>query len=126
MPLYSDYIYFGHSQQNFDYFKLQVQDTLGVELKYFSSFESMDQYFQDHRGQFLSVIFYEQSTSLMADLRQLTKLSSYGKETLLFLVGKGFSLLEKKSYLEAGVTNTISSNANKDVFQSLKIYSLIL
>ncbi|CDS91496.1 Undecaprenyl-phosphate galactose phosphotransferase [Sphingobacterium sp. PM2-P1-29] len=122
MPLYSDYIYFGHSQQNFDYFKLQVQDTLGVELKYFSSFESMDQYFQDHRGQFLSVIFYEQSTSLMADLRQLTKLSSYGKETLLFLVGKGFSLLEKKSYLEAGVTNTISYNANKDVFQSLKKY----
>ncbi|MBB2954316.1 sugar transferase [Sphingobacterium sp. JUb56] len=122
MPLYSDYIYFGNSLQNFDYFKLQVLDTLGVELKYFSSFESMDQYFQDHRGQFLSVIFYEQSSSLMADLRQLTKLNSYGKETLLFLVGNGFTLLEKKSYLEAGVTNTISPNASKDVFQSIKKY----
>ncbi|MEN5058212.1 sugar transferase [Sphingobacterium kitahiroshimense] len=122
MPLYNDYIYFGNSLQNFDYFKLQVLDTLGVELKYFNSFESMDQYFQDHRGQFLSIIFYEQSPSLMADLRQLTKLNSYGKETLLFLVGNGFTLLEKKSYLEAGVTNTISANAHNDVFQSIKKY----
>nr|WP_262917523.1 sugar transferase [Sphingobacterium sp. PCS056] len=31
-------------------------------------------------------------------------------------------MLEKKSYLEAGVTNTISPKANKDVFQSLKKY----
>ncbi|WP_447770534.1 sugar transferase [Sphingobacterium faecium] len=122
MPQYSDYIYYGNSLENFDYFQLQVQDTLGVELKHFSSFESMDKYFQEHKGQFLSVIFYQQSMSLMTDLRQLTKLNSYGKETLIFLVGNGFSLLEKKSYLEAGVTNTISSNANREVFQSLKKY----
>ncbi|MEN5088388.1 sugar transferase [Sphingobacterium faecium] len=122
MPHYSDYIYYGDSLENFDYFQLQVQDTLGVELKHFSCFETMDKYFQEYRGQFLSVIFYEQSPSLMSDLRQLTKLNSYGKETLIFLVGNGFSMLEKKSYLEAGVTNTISPKANKDVFQSLKKY----
>ncbi|WP_317233179.1 sugar transferase [Sphingobacterium sp. PCS056] len=122
MPHYSDYIYYGNSLENFDYFQLQVQDTLGVELKHFSSFETMDKYFQEYRGQFVSVIFYEQSSSLMTDLRQLTKLNSYGKETVIFLVGNGFSMLEKKSYLEAGVTNTISPKANKDVFQSLKKY----
>lgn len=122
MPQYSDYIYYGNSRENFDYFQLQVLDTLGVNLKYFSAFETMDKYFQEHRGKFLSVIFYEQSSSLMTDLRQLTKLTSSGKETLIFLVGKGFSMLEKKSYMEAGVTNTISSNASKEVFQSLKKY----
>lgn len=122
MPQYSDYIYYGNSRENFDYFQLQVLDTLGVDLKYFSAFETMDKYFQEHKGKPLSVLFYEQSSSLMTDLRQLTKLTSSGKETLIFLVGKGFSMLEKKSYLEAGVTNTISSNASKEVFQSLKKY----
>jgi lipopolysaccharide/colanic/teichoic acid biosynthesis glycosyltransferase len=122
MSQYSDYIYYGRSRENFDYFQLQVHDTLGVDLTYFSAFETMDKYFQENKGQFLSVIFYEQSTSLMTDLRQLTKLTSYGKETLIFLVGKGFTMLEKRSYLEAGVTNTISSNASKEVFQSLKKY----
>ncbi|HCU46395.1 MAG TPA: sugar transferase [Sphingobacterium sp.] len=122
MPKYSDYIYYGRSRENFEHFQSQLQETFGVELKYFDDFETLYKYFQENIGHFLSVIFYEQSPSLMADLRQLTKLNSYDREKLLFLVGKGFSLLEKKSYLEAGVTNTISYNANKDVFQSLKKY----
>lgn len=122
MPKYSDYIYYGRSRENFEHFQSQLQETFGVELKYFDDFETLYKYFQENIGHFLSVIFYEQSPSLMTDLRQLTKLNSYDREKLLFLVGKGFSLLEKKSYLEAGVTNTISHKANKDVFQSLKKY----
>lgn len=122
MPKYRDYIYYGNNLVNFDYFKLQVQDIFGVELKYFNTFDNLDTYLHKDSTQFLSVIFYEQSASLMTDLRQLTKLTSCSKETLLFLVGKGFTMLEKKSYLEAGVTNTINSNASKDVFQSIKNY----
>ncbi len=122
MPLYSDYIYYGHSRENFDHFHLQLQEAFGVDLKYFNDFETLDNYFQENESHFLSVIFYEQSPSLMTDLRQLTKLNSSDKEKLIFLVGKGFSLLEKKSYFEAGVTNSISSNANNDVFQIIKKY----
>ncbi|UZJ65401.1 hypothetical protein OKW96_04180 [Sphingobacterium sp. KU25419] len=47
MSQYSDYIYYGHSRENFDYFQLQVLDTLGVDLTYFSAFETMDKYFQE-------------------------------------------------------------------------------
>lgn len=122
MPKYSDYIYYGRSRENFEHFQSQLQETFGVDLKYFDDFETLYKYFQENIGHFLSVIFYEQSPSLMTDLRQLTKLNSYDREKLLFLVGKGFSLLEKKSYFEAGVTNSINSNANKNVFESIKKY----
>ncbi|MEN5194453.1 sugar transferase [Sphingobacterium faecium] len=122
MPKYSDYIYYGRSRENFEHFQSQLQETFGVDLKYFDDFETLYKYFQENKDHFLSVIFYEQSPSLMTDLRQLTKLNSYDREKLLFLVGKGFSLLEKKSYFEAGVTNSINSNANKDVFESIKKY----
>lgn len=122
MPQYSDYIYYGNSRKNFDHFQLQLLETFGVDLKYFNDFETLDKYFQENNSHFLSVIFYEQSPSLMTDLRQLTKLNASNKEKLIFLVGNGFSLLEKKSYFEAGVSNSISSNANKDVFQTIKKY----
>lgn len=122
MPQYSDYIYFGDNIETFDYFHKQVQDTLGVDLKFFNSFEAMDMYFQEQKGQFFSVVFYEKNRSLAKDLAQLTKLVMHGKDTLLLLVGNDLSRFEKQSYFDAGVTNTISPRANADVFQSVKKY----
>ena len=122
MPQYSDYIYFGDNIETFDYFHKQVQDTLGIDLKFFNSFEAMDMYFQEQKGQFFSVVFYEKSRSLAKDLAQLTKLVMHGKDTLIVLVGNDFSRFEKQSYFDAGVTNTISPRANADVFQSVRKY----
>ncbi len=122
MPQYSDYIYFGDNIETFDYFHEQVQDTLGVDLKFFNSFETMDMYFQEQKDQFFSVVFYEKSKSLSKDLAQLAKLATHGKDILLILVGNDFSHFEKQSYFDAGVTNTISPRANGDVFQSVKKY----
>jgi len=119
---YSDYIYFGGNLQTFDYFHQQAQEKMGVDLKYFDSFESMDTFFQSQAGHFFSVIFFEKSKSLGKDLARLTKLVGYGKDTLLILVGNDLSRFEKQSYFEAGITNTISSRANAEVFQSVRKY----
>ncbi|WP_286778843.1 MULTISPECIES: sugar transferase [Sphingobacterium] len=122
MQRYSDYIYFGGNLQTFDYFHQQAQEKMGVDLKYFDSFESMDTFFQSQAGHFFSVIFFEKSKSLGKDLARLTKLVGYGKDTLLILVGNDLSRFEKQSYFEAGITNTISSRANAEVFQSVRKY----
>jgi len=122
MPQYSDYIYFGDNIETFDYFHKQVQDVLGVDLKFFSSFETMDMYFQEQKDQFFSVVFYEKGKSLVKDLAQLGKLHLYDKDTLLILVGNDLSRFEKQSYFDAGITNTISPFAQPDVFQSVKKY----
>ncbi|MCS4166306.1 MULTISPECIES: sugar transferase [Sphingobacterium] len=122
MPQYSDYIYFGDNLETFDYFHQQVQDILGVDLRFFDSFEAMDMYFQEQEGQFFSVIFYEKSKSLSKDLSRLKKLVQHGKDTLLILIGNDLSRFEKQSYFEAGITNTISPRANADVFESIRKY----
>ncbi|QQT30928.1 sugar transferase [Sphingobacterium multivorum] len=122
MPQYSDYIYFGDNLETFDYFHQQVQDILGVDLKFFDSFEAMDMYFQEQEGQFFSVVFYEKSKSLSKDLSQLKKLVQHGKDTLLILIGNDLSRFEKQSYFEAGITNTISPRAHADVFESIRKY----
>jgi len=122
MPQYSDYIYFGDNLETFDYFHQQVQDILGVDLKFFDSFEAMDMYFQEQEGQFFSVIFYEKSKSLSKDLSRLKKLVQHGKDTLLILIGNDLSRFEKQSYFEAGITNTISPRAHADVFESIRKY----
>lgn len=122
MPQYSDYIYFGDNLETFDYFHQQVQDILGVDLKFFDSFEAMDMYFQEQEGQFFSVVFYEKSKSLSKDLLQLKKLVQHGKDTLLILIGNDLSRFEKQSYFEAGITNTISPRAHADVFESIRKY----
>ncbi len=122
MPQYSDYIYFGDNLETFDYFHQQVQDILGVDLRFFDSFEAMDMYFQEQEGQFFSVIFYEKSKSLNKDLSRLKKLVQHGKDTLLILVGNDLSRFEKQSYFEAGITNTISPRAYADVFESIRKY----
>ncbi|MGB3103722.1 sugar transferase [Sphingobacterium siyangense] len=122
MPQYSDYIYFGDNLETFDYFHQQVQDILGVDLRFFDSFEAMDMYFQEQEGQFFSVIFYEKSKSLSKDLSRLKKLVQHGKDTLLILIGNDLSRFEKQSYFEAGITNTISPRAHADVFESIRKY----
>jgi len=122
MPQYSDYIYFGDNLETFDYFHQQVQDILGVDLRFFDSFEAMDMYFQEQEGQFFSVIFYEKSKSLNKDLSRLKKLVQHGKDTLLILIGNDLSRFEKQSYFEAGITNTISPRAYADVFESIRKY----
>ncbi|WP_333575774.1 sugar transferase [Sphingobacterium sp.] len=122
MPQYSDYIYFGDNLETFDYFHQQVQDILGVDLKFFDSFEAMDMYFQEQEGQFFSVIFYEKSKSLSKDLSRLKKLVQHGKDTLLILIGNDLSRFEKQSYFEAGITNTIGPRAHADVFESIRKY----
>ncbi|WP_286766786.1 MULTISPECIES: sugar transferase [Sphingobacterium] len=122
MPQYSDYIYFGDNLETFDYFHQQVQDILGVDLKFFDSFEAMDMYFQEQEGQFFSVVFYEKSKSLSKDLSWLKKLVQHGKDTLLILIGNDLSRFEKQSYFEAGITNTISPRAHADVFESIRKY----
>lgn len=122
MPQYSDYIYFGDNLETFDYFHQQVQDILGVDLKFFDSFEAMDMYFQEQEGQFFSVVFYEKSKSLSKDLSQLKKLVQHGKDTLLILIGNDLSRFEKQSYFETGITNTISPRAHADVFESIRKY----
>ncbi|MDF2849914.1 MAG: hypothetical protein K0S31_599 [Sphingobacterium multivorum] len=122
MPQYSDYIYFGDNIETFGYFYKQVHDTLGVDLKFFNSFETMGMYFQKQKDQFFSVVFYEKGKSLSKDLAQLAKLATDGKDILLILVGNDFSRFEKQSYFDAGVTNTISPRASRDVFQSVKKY----
>lgn len=122
MPQYSDYIYFGDNLETFDYFHQQVQDVLGVDLRFFDSFEAMDMYFQEQEGQFFSVIFYEKSKSLSKDLSRLKKLVQHGKDTLLILIGNDLSRFEKQSYFEAGITNTISPRAHADVFESIRKY----
>jgi lipopolysaccharide/colanic/teichoic acid biosynthesis glycosyltransferase len=122
MPQYSDYIYFGDNLETFDYFHRQVQDILGVDLKFFDSFEPMDMYFQEQEGQFFSVVFYEKSKSLSKDLSQLKKLVQHGKDTLLILIGNDLSRFEKQSYFEAGITNTIGPRAHADVFESIRKY----
>ncbi|MFE2861198.1 sugar transferase [Sphingobacterium multivorum] len=122
MPQYSDYIYFGDNLETFDYFHQQVQDVLGVDLKFFDSFEAMDMYFQEQEGQFFSVIFYEKSKSLSKDLSRLKKLVQHGKDTLLILIGNDLSRFEKQSYFEAGITNTIGPRAHADVFESIRKY----
>lgn len=122
MPQYSDYIYFGDNLETFDYFHQQVQDILGVDLKFFDSFEAMDMYFQEQEGQFFSVVFYEKSKSLSKDLSQLKKLVQHGKDTLLILIGNDLSRFEKQSYFEAGITNTIGPRAHADVFESIRKY----
>ncbi len=122
MPQYSDYIYFGDNLETFDYFHQQVQDILGVDLRFFDSFEAMDMYFQEQEGQFFSVIFYEKSKSLSKDLSRLKKLVQHGKDTLLILIGNDLSRFEKQSYFEAGITNTISPRANADVFETIRKY----
>ncbi|WP_293956041.1 MULTISPECIES: sugar transferase [unclassified Sphingobacterium] len=122
MPQYSDYIYFGDNIETFDYFHKQLQDILGVDLKFFSSFEAMDIYFQEQKDQIFSVVFYEKGKSLVKDLGQLTKLLLHNKDTLLVLVGNDLSRFEKQSYFDAGITNTISPSAQPDVFQSVKKY----
>ncbi|MDR6733719.1 sugar transferase [Sphingobacterium sp. 2149] len=122
MPQYSDYIYFGDNLETFDCFHQQVQDILGVDLRFFDSFEAMDMYFQEQEGQFFSVIFYEKSKSLSKDLSRLKKLVQHGKDTLLILIGNDLSRFEKQSYFEAGITNTISPRANADVFESIRKY----
>lgn len=122
MPQYSDYIYFGDNLETFDYFHQQVQEILGVELKFFDSFEAMDMYFQEHEGQFFSVVFYEKSKSLNKDLSRLTKVVEHGKDTLLILIGNDLSRFEKQSYFEAGITNTINPRAHVDVFESVRKY----
>lgn len=122
MPQYSDYIYFGDNLETFDYFHQQVQDILGVDLKFFDSFEAMDMYFQEQEGQFFSVIFYEKSKSLSKDLSRLKKLVQHEKDTLLILIGNDLSRFEKQSYFEAGITNTIGPRAHADVFESIRKY----
>ncbi|HBW79419.1 MAG TPA: sugar transferase [Sphingobacterium sp.] len=122
MPQYSDYIYFGDNLETFDYFHKQVKDILGVDLRFFDSFEAMDMYFQEQEGQFFSVIFYEKSKSLSKDLSRLKKLVQHGKDTLLILIGNDLSRFEKQSYFEAGITNTISPRANADVFETIRKY----
>lgn len=122
MPQYSDYLYYGKSLNNYKHFQNQLFDTLGVELKYFDSFEAMSVYFQQQNRHFLTVVFYEQGPKLMMDLRQLDSLLRHEKHTLIFLVSNGLTLLEKTSFLEVGVTNTINENASKDVFLSIKKY----
>jgi len=122
MPQYSDYIYFGDNLETFDYFHQQVQDILGVDLKFFDSFEAMDMYFQEQEGQFFSVVFYEKSKSLSKDLSRLKKLVQHGKDTLLILIGNDLSRFEKQSYFEAGITNTISPRAHADVFETVRKY----
>lgn len=122
MPQYSDYIYFGDNLETFDYFHQQVQDILGVDLKFFDSFEAIDMYFQEQEGQFFSVIFYEKSKSLSKDLSRLKKLVQHGKDTLLILIGNDLSRFEKQSYFEAGITNTIGPRAHADVFESIRKY----
>ncbi|WP_286735675.1 MULTISPECIES: sugar transferase [Sphingobacterium] len=122
MPQYSDYIYFGDNIETFGYFYKQVHDTLGVDLKFFNSFETMGMYFQKQKDQFFSVVFFEKGKSLSKDLAQLAKLATEGKDILLILVGNDFSRFEKQSYFDAGVTNTISPRASRDVFQSVKKY----
>lgn len=122
MLQYSDYIYFGDNLETFDYFHQQVQDVLGVDLKFFDSFEAMDMYFQEQKGQFFSVVFYEKSKSLNRDLSRLKKLVGHGKDTLLILIGNDLSRFEKQSYFEAGITNTIGPNAHKGVFESVRKY----
>lgn len=122
MPQCSDYIYFGDNLETFDYFHQQVQDVLGVDLRFFDSFEAMDMYFQEQEGQFFSVIFYEKSKSLSKDLSRLKKLVQHGKDTLLILIGNDLSRFEKQSYFEAGITNTISPRAHADVFESIRKY----
>ena len=122
MPQYSDYIYFGDNLETFDYFHQQVQDILGVDLRFFDSFEAMDMYFQEQEGQFFSVIFYEKSKSLSKDLSRLKKLVQHGKDTLLILIGNDLSRFEKQSYFEAGITNTICPRAHADVFESIRKY----
>lgn len=99
MPQYSDYIYFGDNLETFDYFHQQVQDILGVDLKFFDSFEAMDMYFQEQEGQFFSVVFYEKSKSLSKDLSQLKKLVQHGKDTLLILIGNDLSRLRNNLIL---------------------------
>ncbi|WP_394676692.1 sugar transferase [uncultured Sphingobacterium sp.] len=122
MPQYSDYIYFGDNLETFDYFHQQVQDILGVDLKFFDSFETMDMYFREQEGQFFSVVFYEKSKSLSKDLSRLTKLVQHGKDTLLILIGNDLSRFEKQSYFEAGITNTINPCPHADVFESIRKY----
>jgi lipopolysaccharide/colanic/teichoic acid biosynthesis glycosyltransferase len=122
MPQYSDYIYFGDNLETFDYFHQQVQDVLGVDLKFFDSFEAMDMYFQEQKGQFFSVVFYEKSKSLNRDLSRLRKLVEHGKDTLLILIGNDLSRFEKQSYFEAGITNTIGPRAYTGVFESVRKY----
>lgn len=122
MPQYSDYIYFGDNLETFDYFHQQVQDILGVDLKFFDSFEAMDIYFREQEGQFFSVVFYEKSKSLSKDLSRLTKLVQHGKDTLLILIGNDLSRFEKQSYFEAGITNTINPRPHAGVFESIRKY----
>lgn len=122
MLQYSGYIYYGHNISTFDYFHQEIQQVLGVDLKYVESFDSLDRYAKDDEEQVFSVIFYEKGKSLSTDLLQLGKLVQRNKESLIILVGNDFSLFEKQSYLQAGVTNTISPNANEDVFHSIRKY----
>lgn len=122
---YSDYIYYGESPEIFDYFRKQVLHAFGADLKQFLSFDAMDEHIQQRKGLGFSVVFYERGAGFMRDLKQLAKLTSDYKDALIFLIGDRLALIEKQSYFEAGITDTVSPTASEEVFLSLKKYILL-
>jgi len=122
MSAYNDYVYYGDDQKIFDYFEKNTIKILGAELKHLKSFKEVNIHFQYRDEYYPSVLFYQQGMFLENDLLQLKVLTTKYTDSLVFLIGEGFSAAEKQRYLDAGVTNTISPYASEDVFESLRRY----
>lgn len=122
MPLYSDYFYLGNDQQTFSHFKENIAEVLATNLKQFSSFDELNSHLHNSENQYLSVVFYEQGADLGKDLNRLSLLITRYPELFIIIVGDNFSSEVKQAYLKAGFSNSMYSQASREVFLSMKKY----
>ncbi len=120
------FLYFGKDLKIFDHFRTHVELVSGQPLKRFDSFDGLDAFLESRRDNHAFVLFYQQNSSFLINLKQLKLLTDQYPDLQIFVVTENFSRIEKDSYLESGVTNTINPRAPKDAFHSIQKYMYLL
>ncbi|MBD1432791.1 sugar transferase [Sphingobacterium sp. DN00404] len=119
------FLYFGEDLTTFDHFRKHVELVSGQPLKRFDSFDELDAFLDSRRGHAF-VLFYQQQSSFLLNLKQLKLLTDQCPDLQIFVIGENLRRTEKDAYLESGVTNTISPRATYDVFHSIYKYMHLL
>lgn len=120
------FLYFGKDLKIFDHFRTHVELVSGQPLKRFDSFDGLDAFLESRRDNHAFVLFYQQNSSFLINLKQLKLLTDQYPDLQIFVVTENFSRIEKDSYLESGVTNTINPRAPIDAFHSIHKYMHLL
>lgn len=126
MLTYDIFLYFGDDLTTFEHFRGNIESVSGQHLKRFDSFDGLHTFFRSRPDNHAFVLFYQQNKLLSVNVDQLKLLTDQYPDLQIFVVAENFSGIEKKTYLEAGVTNTIHPNASKDVFHSIQKYMYLL